>query len=142
MVGKNRCVKELLARRRAAVDDVGSTQMVLLQTVKLVKRRGQDGEFGLVPAFASLNFRWNYGKLSENMRSTVGEAVVNDVDVLNGASAQHERKANVPIGLHTSAKYGNRLDMATARQQTDRAKSSSESSERASINNTDKLAIW
>lgn len=114
MIRQNRGIKELFPRRRAAINNVGVADILLLQAAELVKRRRQNRKLGRLPALARLYLGRDDGKHLQDAAGAVREAVVDDVDVLDGAAAHHEGQADVPVGLHAAAKDGDGLDVVAA----------------------------
>lgn len=117
-VGEDGSVEQLLAGRRAAKDNIGRTQLFLLETSKLVERWRKDAKLGLVPALAALDRLRNNGKLLHDLACAVREAVVDNVDRLDGAAAHHEGQSDMPIRLHTATKNSNGLDVIPTGYQT------------------------
>lgn len=118
MVRQNRGIEKLFPRRRAAVNNVGVADILLLQAVELMERRRQNCKLGRLPALPRLYFGRDNGKLLQNAAGAVREAVVDDVDVLDRATPHHEGEADVPVGLHAAAKDGYRLDVVAAVDET------------------------
>lgn len=141
VAGQDVRVKEVLAGRSAAVDDVRVAYVLLLQAVELVKGRGEDGELGVGPALALLDLGGHAGKLLEDLAGALGEAVVDDVDVADRATAHHEGHADVPVGLHAAAEDGNVADMVAAVEQAGGAEGGAEGREAAGVDDAGERAV-
>lgn len=134
-------IKQVLLRRRTAVNDIGITNMLLLQPRVLVKRGRQQPELGLRPALALLDRGRDDGELLEEARGVGGEAAVDDVDVLDGAAPHHEREADVPVRLEAAAEDGEDLDVGAAGEETGRGEGGAEGCEGAGVDEANGGAI-
>lgn len=123
---ENRRLKQVLSRRRTAVNNVRTTDLLLLQPFEIVKRGGQDAELGVRPSFSLFGRGGHEGELSQDLASTVGETSVDNVDVLDGAAAHEESESHMPVGLAAAAEHGQGPDMVATAEEASGCESGAE----------------
>lgn len=119
-------IEQRLYARRAAEDDIGSAHLILKQPRKFPVPGGQNPKVSIRPALKRFLLRRDGMKAFEKLPASLGEAVVDDVHVADGAAAQHEGKADMPISLLARAKDGDGVDLVSSDEQAGRGEGSSE----------------
>lgn len=141
-VGKDRSVEQFLSGWGAAKDNVRGANLFLLEAFEFVERWCENAKFGLVPTLTALDCLGNNSKLFKDLACAVREAVVDDVDGLDGAATHHQGQADVPVCLHTASKNSNSLDVIPTGYQTRRTERRTESRKRAGMDEAERGAIW
>lgn len=139
--GEDGGVEEILLGWSAAVNDIGVADLLLEQTLVLVKGGRQDAKLGLRPALTVLGGLGDDGELLKNTTRIGGEAAVDDVDVLNGAASHHQGQADVPISLHAAAEDGDGLDVVASVEKARRAEGGTKGGQRARLDEAQGLAV-
>lgn len=116
-VGEDGVIEQRLLAGRAAEDDVGCADLLLEQAVELAVPGREDAELGVLPALALLDGGWHRVQPLEDVLARVREAPVDDVDLSDGAAAQHERQPDVPVGLLAGPEGRDRLDAVASHHQ-------------------------
>lgn len=126
---KNGMVEQGFRARRAEENNISCTHLLLEQSRELSIPRGQESKIGLCPAFTSFLLGRDAMQASQQLTGALREAVIDDVDVSDGAAAQHEREADMPIGLLARTEDGDGLHLVSSDDQAGRGERSAEGSQ-------------
>lgn len=107
-------VKQRLSRSSTAVDHVSLQQTLSKQPLIIMKRPRQHRKLAPIPALLLFHFQRDVGEPSHDARGVVREAVVDDVDLADGASARFEGETDVPVGLEAATEDCESLDATSA----------------------------
>lgn len=137
---KDRVIKQGPRARRAAKDDIGRPHLLLEQPLELAIPRRQDAKFGIDPALARFLLGRDGVEALEEQLDGLGELVVDDVDVADGGAAQHEREADMPVGLLSRAEDCEGMYLVSFDDQAGGGESGAEGGQGAGVKDADGLA--
>lgn len=104
--------EQRLRRRRAAHNDVGRQHLLLEEALVVVVLGREHAEPALGPALARLGRGRDGVEPLYDGRAVLAELAVDEVDRADGGAAEHQREADVPVGLAAAAEDGEGGDMA------------------------------
>lgn len=102
--------KRLLAGR-AAENHICRADLVPQQPLELAVAGREDAELGVRPPLALLDGGGHHIQAAEDVLARFGKAAVDDVDVADGAAAEHQGQADVPVGLLARAEGRDGMDL-------------------------------
>lgn len=107
----------------------------------VVESRRQDGELGLRPSFPGLDLGRCDSEPPKQFRGARGEPVVHDVDVADGVAVNHEREADMPVGLGAGAVDGDGADVDAVGEEAGGGEGCAKGSQGAGVDDARECAV-